>query len=539
MAGSIRMLRQDDFTGGLNLRADQFQLATNESPDMLNVEIDPRGGVFSRGAIRQLGGNYPVTFSGTWNPQRVVPFYGASATYLMLGTGYTSSGNGAAYYSTGGAFTQLFNGVTSPYGPEFASWGAKVYICTGRGSTSYVWDGATLTALDPSGGTGGWQNSYTGAHTGVHGPQAEHVITHAGKLFYANTYEGTTTYKTRVRWSHPNDPHHFAEDDYIDINDGGDEITGLATFGGHLLVFKEYGVYAIFGYDSDTFQVVELSRTAGAFNAHTITTTERGVYFFSYPQGLMFYNGQSISDLFEPLRPMFALGYLNVSATSKVFVNYINRRIWVSMPYSDTGSVSFPSVSFVFDPTISQRGAWLKFSGADGKAPVGGCSYTQLDGTVKHVAVHPTLNYVLEVDMYNQTQDQISNTNTSFVSYYRTRWQDAGSYSQKKMFRRPDIVAKQTTVATSMTMNIYRDYEESALSRSYILPLPNAGGGMIWGSSYWGSGIWGPANKGSELINGRSAGLARSIQVEFRGPLAVAWGINSYTLKYSPRRIKV
>ena len=36
--------RYDDFTGGLNLRADQFQLSKNESPDMLNVEIDPRGG---------------------------------------------------------------------------------------------------------------------------------------------------------------------------------------------------------------------------------------------------------------------------------------------------------------------------------------------------------------------------------------------------------------------------------------------------------------------------------------------------------------
>ena len=37
-----------DFTGGLNFRADQFQLKANESPSMLNVEIDPRGGVFSR-----------------------------------------------------------------------------------------------------------------------------------------------------------------------------------------------------------------------------------------------------------------------------------------------------------------------------------------------------------------------------------------------------------------------------------------------------------------------------------------------------------
>lgn len=42
----VRVRELKDFTGGLNFRADQFQLADNESPDMLNVEIDPRGGVF-------------------------------------------------------------------------------------------------------------------------------------------------------------------------------------------------------------------------------------------------------------------------------------------------------------------------------------------------------------------------------------------------------------------------------------------------------------------------------------------------------------
>ena len=33
-----------DFTGGLNLRADQFNLGVSESPTLLNVDVDPRGG---------------------------------------------------------------------------------------------------------------------------------------------------------------------------------------------------------------------------------------------------------------------------------------------------------------------------------------------------------------------------------------------------------------------------------------------------------------------------------------------------------------
>ena len=33
-----------DFTGGLNLVADTFKLQENESPDLLNVDIDRHGG---------------------------------------------------------------------------------------------------------------------------------------------------------------------------------------------------------------------------------------------------------------------------------------------------------------------------------------------------------------------------------------------------------------------------------------------------------------------------------------------------------------
>ena len=43
-----------DFTGGLNLRSDQTSLGPSESPAMLNVEVDPRGGIARRDAIDAL-----------------------------------------------------------------------------------------------------------------------------------------------------------------------------------------------------------------------------------------------------------------------------------------------------------------------------------------------------------------------------------------------------------------------------------------------------------------------------------------------------
>ena len=43
-----------NFTGGLNLRADQTSLGADESPALLNVEVDPRGGLARRDAIDAL-----------------------------------------------------------------------------------------------------------------------------------------------------------------------------------------------------------------------------------------------------------------------------------------------------------------------------------------------------------------------------------------------------------------------------------------------------------------------------------------------------
>lgn len=536
MATNIRLLRQDDFTGGLNLRADQFQLGPNESPAMLNVEIDPRGGVFSRGAMRRV--NTSAIKTGEWNPERLVPFYGKES-YVMLTTRNGVS-NGSVYYSTGDSFVDLVVPVTSPHGAGFAPWGNTLYMTTG--GVSYKWNTEpapnVLSALtvNGAGGSSSWQNNYT-TPVGGHMPTALHCLTHAGKVFVANTTETGTAFPNRIRWSHPNSPENWAYDDYIDINDGGSQINGLSVVAGHLVVFKENGIYAVFGYDSDTFQVVEVSRTVGCSNPHAFANSESGVYFFSYPEGLMFYNGSTIVDVFEPLRPMFDMGHLNTTAADQIYVNYINRRVWLSMPYGITQSFDYPSVSFVYDSTIGRNGAWTMFSTSDSHGIAGGCTFIAQDNTNLHLAVHPSTACVLRVDLYTQFQDDISGTNSPFVSRYRTRWQDAGNYSQKKMFRRPDIIAKQTAQNTQMTVNVFRDYEESNVVRSYELGLPESSGGMLWGVSFWGAASWGAPNYGSQVVNGRNFGLARSVQIEFVGPLARAWGINSYTLKYSPRRI--
>jgi len=51
---AYRYDEKSDFRGGLNLRADQFNIGENESPAMLNVEVDPRGGVRRRNGVTKV-----------------------------------------------------------------------------------------------------------------------------------------------------------------------------------------------------------------------------------------------------------------------------------------------------------------------------------------------------------------------------------------------------------------------------------------------------------------------------------------------------
>lgn len=530
----LSTLRYDDFTGGLNLRADQFQLARNESPDMLNVEIDPRGGVFSRGGMHRLN----TTVVSNWDPQRLYPFYGDSSR-LMLANG------NKVLWSSGGDFTTLEyssgNAVTSSssHGACMYAWGNTLYITTGAvsGKVGYKWTtGATYaTALTANGPT--WQpyNNPVGNHM----PRAEHVITHTNKLFVADTYEDGVRYPNRLRWSHEGLPGDWMADDYLDFNGGGIGIRALAIVAGQLVIFKPNGIYLLVGNSSDNFQVVELSTNLGTNNHHSIAQSEAGVYFYSNPEGMFFYDGTKILDIFEPLRPLVDEARLSTLALEPYSVSWAGRRAWIALPFDDSNTATQPTRNFVFDPSIGTGGAYTQFATHDGYGLVGGTDWTDDNGTNYRVFCHPTQARVLKVDLYGEEKDNINGTETSFSSYYRTGWVDGNSYAQKKVFRRPDIVFKQVDSQRSVNIKIYHNYEEASgwQRKEFDVVLAGAGTAAVWGTSKWGEDQWGRASSGAMVKSGRNLGLARSVQLLFTGPSNGNWGIDSITYKYNNRKV--
>ena len=535
---AVSVERFDDFTGGLNLRADQFQLKRNESPDMFNIEVDPRGGLFTRGAMREINSTV-VPFTGTWSPERLFNFSGTTP-YIML------SANQKVFKSTGTNFTALEysagNPITSSsaHGVCMAQWGNVMYMCTGStGTGGYKWS-VTDTYATSLGAAGTNPNDWqTAVDASVHHlPKAEHLIIHANKLIAANTTEGGIAYPNRVRWSLEGAPENWGEDDYIDFQGGGLGVNAVAVVQGQLVVFKPKAVYVVYGYDNTDFQVVELTSKLGVASHHHMAVAENGVYFYSHPQGLFYYNGNSLTNVSMSINSIFPLGHVSDASINKVSVSYINRRVWWSMPYSTTTSVSDLTTSFVYDPQINE-GAWMRHSTADGYAVCGGVDWIDSTGKAIPLGIHSKYGRVLKIDQYDTASDLIATQEIGFDSYYRTGWVDGQSYSMRKMFRRPDIVIKQVDTARTIGVKAFHDFEEALGNerRTFNLNLEASASGMIWGEGRWNSGVWGYRASGAQLVRGANLGMAKSVQLLFTGPTGLEWGIDSISYKFNTRKV--
>lgn len=531
---SIGIFEQQDFTGGLNLRADQFQLAENESPRMLNVDVDPRGGVFTRGGYLAINS----TAVASWNPHRLFRFDGDTPTIML-------SNAGKVLKSTGSNFSVLqYTGsvdiaVTSGFGAGFAQWGKSLYISTGtsgEGGYKYETANALATVLTASAPT--FQPYIT--PTGGFMPTAKLLAVHANKMFCANTIENSVAFPNRVRWSHDSLPEDWETDDYIDVEGGGNGITGLAVVAGQLVIFKPRGIFVLFGYDSTSFTIVELSNRLGISSPRSFAQSDVGVYFFSYPEGFQYYNGSSVKNIFNQLQPIIDLNFLDVT-TKPVDVSWVNNRVWWAVPYSESGvAATKATVNFVYDPSINAAGTYTMFQSSDSFGLVGGINYENSAGTSLGLFCHANIGRVVTVDNFENQQDNLDGTTSNFVTRYRTKWFDAGSYIQKKMFRRPDFVLKEPDSSTVITVDVYHNFDEAEGNqrRTFNLTLVPDTTALVWNTGLWDTDVWGAGAASAVVVTGSNLGLARCVQLEFIGQLGKRWGINSIGYKFQSRRVK-
>lgn len=534
----VEALNLVNFTGGLNLRADAFELGETESPDMLNVDIDPRGGFFSRKGWERWNS---TAIGSPWDPRSMFVHTLANGTdYVFL------SNDGGLLQSTNGSFSAVqVSSVdvtvgADPHLADFASWGDTLYVACGNQQQVLEWTSSSTSLLTAAGSSS--FTDYTSPSTDVF-PQCDFVAAHSGFVFAAGTYEDSNAHPHRLRWSHPAVPVAWNADDYIDIKEGGGPITGILPMRDHLLIFKPSSVWALFGYDSSSWQLVNVTREVGAVNRQAIARSEQTAFFFAWPRGVFaITDTQYPVEISQQLRPAFEDSYFANSASDEMWMGWLKDRLWVSVPFLNDGSGSPPSTaktSFVFDPSLGDNGAWTAYlgTGDEGVGPFAqGGNYGASDN--RAFAACRETAAVVRVDELDNAFDDLDGSSSAFDTRYVTRWVDAGWPSLRKSWRSPDMILEQKSAEYELGIKVFRDFDGSSAKRQRSVTVGSTSTAGVWGTMYWGTGVYGTGGSGTTLERGPSFGPASSVQLMFEGEDLKSWGVNGLVLKYIPRRLR-
>lgn len=540
MASRVQPINLTDFTGGLNLRTDAFGLGENESPDMLNVDIDPRGGFVSRSGWTRWN-TVPLWTAGLGTAKSVYSHglsNGQARVWVALSGGTIINAQAGVTASVGFQIAASAVAATaSPHGADFAAWGDDLYVACGTANQSVKVDSVLTGTRLTAAGAASW-SPYASPVSGVM-PKCEVVAAHQGYLFVANTVEDAGTYPSRVRWSHPNAPTSWLAADYIDILDGGGPVTALVPMEDHLLIFKQTSVWALYGYDSNSWQLVNVATTLGAPTRQSVVKGDGVVFFYSVRQGVFaIAGGKSPQETSVALRPMFTSSSFVSTLTSAIYLGWFKGRLYFSCPYHTSATAADARSTFVLDTTIGQ-GAWMLWRGADGNGVGPFAQGSSFDGLEVGASRGATNRDLMRVEASTLPVDNFGGTNAGFETYYVTRWVDAGYPTLKKSWRRPDLVVKDLTQTYSIVVQSFRDFDEATTVRVKNIPVQSVAGTGVWGSFTWGDGtLYGVGAKGAVIEKGGSFGSARALQLKVSGDPSKQWGVDAIVLKFIPRRLR-
>lgn len=553
---ATRLIQTQDYTGGLNLRADAFQIGENQSPAMLNVDVDPVRGFHSRRAWEDWEAVPGAEFT-SWSPRNAFTHVKADGNEVI----FLAVDGDVLWRAQGGSWADAnVTASADPHDADFVAWKDDVYIACGKSQVGQRWRGGSFTPLeDPATSVSGpWSDDPLLLESNTM-PRAEFVAVHQGSMWVANTVEDGIAYPQRVRFSYPNKPDAWASLDYIDFAGADGPITGIVSYRDQLFVFFPKEVWVLYGYDAQSFSRERLA-WVGASNRQCITLSETSLYFAN-TKGVFQVSPDSnvgrlgVDEVTVLLRPAFESNAFSKNA-DLYWLSWADQRLWWSVPYDVDGAPTVPRSMFVLDPSI---GAWVLHELGDGDGVTNVLESVELDGPAAVSFGSPRLLSRASAD---SATDVVAGVEHDFESFYRTGWVDAGMPTIKKRFKRPDLVTARGDQNYEVTMFVYHDYDSGNAKRTKLVTVDGVGSEGLWyadpewdgtdasldtpppGAPIWSAtpdpaeAGWEASVEGSRVERAGSLGNCVAVQLELRGPLGQPWGVNSIIYKYVLRRIR-
>lgn len=270
-----------DFHGGVNTKAADALVATEECRNCQNVVST------SRGSIKKRNGCVTFSSSFTGSPTAIISLQGIEVVGPFL---VATSGTKIHSITTGGVNADITGAAASTANSRWeiieapAAAQGPVYMMNGIDPALY-WTGAGNVAL--------WTTA-----AGPALPNGQFCIYFKNKVWVA----GTSANPSRLFWSDVGDPRSFPAANVVDFDpNDGDVITGLGTAGPYLLVFKKNKMFRV--YDLNTGANDPVSTSIGAASHRSIVESPIGTFFLSYDKGIYLYNGSSLKQISERITP--------------------------------------------------------------------------------------------------------------------------------------------------------------------------------------------------------------------------------------------
>jgi hypothetical protein len=500
----------NNFTGGPNNNQSRQNLLETETPECMDIVFNARGGFASRRGYRT------TTVQSVLNGGYIGGQFSAG-TEVLWGIDST----GGLWTWTGSTFTDVTTSSPADMSRTVrgTAWDDRLYFANWLNGASLLqryWDGSAFTTL---GNTA--NNNYT-SPSGGNAPLSRLIASHSGHMFWADTVESGTRYRSRLRYSHPLQPEDFADSDYFDIepDDQTNQITALVPFKDMMLIFKQRGVFALYGYDRDTFIVERVSTRAGVFSQEQVDVNSGVCYWWSTDGNVYAFNGRGVVPIGDRIVNVVYEGTVNAGNEGHR-VLWGENRLFISLVKATGGRLLF-----MYDPAVGQSGAWTQFS----YAPSSMFWWVRNDGDSQIQFILPDVGILYDLGNPAQEQDESNGTNTPIDAWYRTAWFTAQDTALKKRWRRPTV-----TIAANddciLNVEVYHDFNESSPNRTLTMPVTSTSGDMVWGDD-WGS-LWAGSDPVYKFDRLGSPGRSNAVQFLFRVTgHSSRWWTDSYALPY-------
>lgn len=470
----------DNFSGGMNNRANPAAISDKESPLCQNIDLDQYGKICKRRGSRYLF-SAARSSNVTWIGQHRT----TAGVYKILFT------EGTKLYSCdtdGTDVTDITDSLTLTSGNDIHT--SSVY-CSISG-LPYIVGANNTNALWRWSGTGSAELLTTGGTSTYCPTTAKCVEWYDNYLICANVVETTTRYTNKFTWSAVNAPSDWSASSYILIGSAVDPIVGMVKFQKSIIVLKEHSVWKVVWDNSlsvPTFVPYVINPKIGCAAQGTIAVTDNQIIWLSH-DGVYTYDGrgtdeESVAKVSYQLEAESWATNWHTTRKDYAHAVYYRHRDQYRLFITEGSTQETAKQNLTYYAYHVQLGAWTKGTTSANVSAI-------IDvGSRQYLMVGDYAKQINRLDYLDTTTGKYvdDDNGVKIDGYWYTKDYTMGSPGLEKAWNDLSIIMNSTSEAQTLTVTQYANYgnytkagtlsmqEDAGMIGSFIIGTSKLGGG--------------------------------------------------------------